>query len=132
MLDLDKISFRRPEGDKVKSVEKKDIECTEEKNIMAQSRSPIKLAKEVSVFKDLRTALSLLFLECTLNPIKARSSSMYWEGHGKAVYMSVSQVSFLNNLKKRIISCLEWVSSRSSQKLIVMKEGMMHKFFKKE
>ena len=67
---------------------------------MAQSRSPIELAKKVSVFKGLRSAMSILFLERTLNPIKARSSSRLWRDHEKAVYVSVSQVSFLNDLKK--------------------------------
>ena len=68
---------------------------------MAQSRSPIELAKKVSVFKGLRNAMSILFLERTSNPIKARSSSMLWKDHEKAVYVSVSQVSFLNDLKKK-------------------------------
>ena len=99
---------------------------------MAQSRSLIQLTKKVSVFKGLRNAMSILFLERTSSPIKARSSSMLWKDHEKAVYVSVSQVSFLNDLKKGILFNWERLLSHSSQKLIITKEKMMHKFFKKE
>ena len=67
---------------------------------MAQSRSPIELAKKESVFKGLRNSMRILFLERTSTPIKARSHSMLWKDHEKAVYVSVSQVFFINDLKK--------------------------------
>lgn len=66
---------------------------------MAQSRSPIKLAKQVSAIVGLQNAMSILFLERTSTPIKARSHSMLWKDHEKAVYMSVLQVFFINDLK---------------------------------
>lgn len=84
---------------------------------MAQSRSPIKLAKEVSAFKGLRNALSILFLERTLNSIKARLASMYWKDHEKAVYVSVSQGSFTTDFKQIILSYLERILSHSNQNL---------------
>jgi hypothetical protein len=68
---------------------------------MAQSRSPIKLAKQVSAIVGLQNAMSILFLERTSTPIKARSHSMLWKDHEKAVYMSVSQVFFINDLKTK-------------------------------
>ena len=90
---------------------------------MAQSRSPIQLPKKVSVFKGLQNAMSILFLERTSTPIKARSSSMLWKDHEKAVYVSVSQVSFINDLKKGILSNWGRFLSHSSQKLILEGEN---------
>ena len=70
---------------------------------MAPSRSPIELTKKVSVMIGLRNAKSILFLERTLNPIKARSYSRCWKDPEKAVYMTASQMSLTNDLKKKIL-----------------------------
>ena len=98
---------------------------------MALSRSPIKLTKQVSVIVGLRNAMSILFLERISNPIKARSHSKLWKDHEKAVYVSVSQILFTNDLKEGPFSCLRWVFYYIQQEFILI-GGIMHKFFQKE
>ena len=67
---------------------------------MALSRSPIELAKKVTVVEGLQNAMSLLLLERTSNPIKARAHSRHWKTHEKAGYMPVSHVLFNKRFEK--------------------------------
>lgn len=67
---------------------------------MAPSRSPIELAKIRSVMIGLCNAMSLLFLERTSNPIKARAYPKDWKTHERAEYVSVSQVLFNKRFEK--------------------------------
>ena len=83
---------------------------------MALSRSPIELAKKVLAIIGLRNAMSILFLERTSHTIKARSHSTRWKDHGKAVYLSVSQVLFNKRFEKGIalpLLCGRWFLSHS-------------------
>lgn len=67
---------------------------------MAQSRFPIELTKQESVVIDLQSARACYFWNAYQIPL---GSDLIIPGFGKimkAVYMSVSQVSLTNDLKK--------------------------------
>jgi hypothetical protein len=101
--------------------------------IMALSRSPIELADKASAVISLRNVLSILFLERISNTIRARSYATLWTDHEKAGYMPTSQRYFLmSDLKQGISSCLRMFPAMFMDKLILMKEGMMHKFYQRE
>jgi hypothetical protein len=82
---------------------------------MALSRSPIELAKKARVLVGLQNAMSLLFLERTSDPIKARAHSRHWKTHEKAGYMPVSHVLFNKRFEKETLSIGSLFLSQSEE-----------------
>ena len=77
---------------------------------MALSRSPIELAKKVSVVIGLRSAMSILFIERTSYSIRARFLQVKKRITKRPNTCLYRKISLINNLKEEILSYLELVS----------------------
>jgi hypothetical protein len=103
------------------------------KKIMALSRSPIELADKASAIISLRNVLSILFLERISNPIKVRSYSTRWTDHERPdTCQHHKDIFLINDLKQGISPCLGVFPVTFKDKLILIKEEMMRKFYQRE
>jgi hypothetical protein len=76
---------------------------------MAPSRFPIELTKQESVVVDLQSARAYYFWNAYQIPLWSDLIIPRFGKIMKAVYMSVSQVSFDKRFEKRILSCWDWL-----------------------
>jgi hypothetical protein len=101
--------------------------------IMALSRSPIELADKASAIISLRSVLSILFLECISIPLGLGPIPRFGRITKRPnTCLHHKDIFLINDLKQGIFPYVEMVSVTFRDKLILMKEKIMHKFCQRE
>jgi len=93
---------------------------------MALSRSPIELAKKVSVVIGLRSAMSILFIRTHLYSIKARFLQVKKRITKRPYTCLYRKMSLINDLKEGILSYLELVSRSVRLRTYLQTGGKMY------